>query len=101
MNTSQYRVGCELRYNVSGPSAFIFNVSVINNSFQRIVAEEFTTEPQLQLEESRSAIEEKRHHRFAAAYGPLCVRYSATIELSLEIQSAANVPETPSGRITR
>ncbi len=99
MNASQFRVGCELRYNVSGPSAFIFNVSVINNSFQRIVAEEFTTEPQLQLEESRSPIEDKRHHRFAAAYGLLCVRYLATIELSLHIQPADNVPETPPGAL--
>ena len=99
MNTSQFRVGCELNYNVSGPSAFIFNVSVINNSFQRIVAEEFSTEPQLQLEESRSPIEEKRHHRFAAAEGPLCVRYWATTELSLHIQPADNVPETPPGAL--
>jgi transglutaminase-like putative cysteine protease len=99
MNASQFRVGCELHYNVTGPSAFIFNVSVINNSFQRIVAEEFTTDPQLQLEESRSPTEEKRHHRFAAPYGPLCVRYWATIELSLYIQAADNVPETPPGAL--
>ena len=99
MNTSQFRLGCELNYKVSGPSAFIFNVSVINNSFQRIVAEEFTTEPQLQVEESRSPIEEKRHHRFAAADGPLCVRYWATIELSFHIQPADNVPETPPGAL--
>jgi transglutaminase-like putative cysteine protease len=99
MTTSQFRVGCELNYQVSGPSAFIFNVSVINNSFQRIVAEEFTTQPQLQLEESRSPIEEKRHHRFAATNGPLSVRYSATIELSFHIQPADNVPETPPGAL--
>ncbi len=99
MITSQFRVGCELNYQVSGPSAFIFNLSVINNSFQRIVAEEFTTEPQLQVEESRSPIEEKRHHRFAAADGPLLVRYGATIELSFHIQPADNVPETPPGAL--
>ncbi len=91
MNTSQFRVGGELNYNVSGPSAFIFNVSVINNSFQRIVAEKFTTEPQLQVEESRSPIEEKRHHRFAAADGPLCVRYWATIELSFPAEPEPQV----------
>ena len=95
---TQFRLGCELNYKVSGPSAFIFNVSVINNSLQRIVAEEFTTEPQLHVEESRSPIEEKRHHRFTAADGPLCVRYWATIELSFHIQ-ADNVPETPPGAL--
>ena len=31
-----FRFGCELSYTVSGPSAFIFNGSVVNNAFQRI-----------------------------------------------------------------
>jgi len=71
MTTIPFRVGCELSYTVSGPSAFIFNVSVVNNAFQRIVEEQFTTEPQLEVEESRSPIEEKRHHRFSSSAGPL------------------------------
>ena len=54
MDTYDFRVGCDLNYNVNGPSAFIFNVSVVNNSFQRILTEAFMTEPQLQIEESRS-----------------------------------------------
>ena len=33
MDTYDFRVGCDLNYNVNGPSAFIFNVSVVNNSF--------------------------------------------------------------------
>jgi len=53
----------------------------------------------LHVEESRSPIEEKRHHRFTAADGPLCLRYWATIELSLHIQPAENVPETPPGAL--
>jgi transglutaminase-like putative cysteine protease len=32
-------------YEVSGPSAFIFNVGVVTNSFQRVLSEEFMTSP--------------------------------------------------------
>ena len=99
MDTYDFRVGCDLNYNVNGPSAFIFNVSVVNNSFQRILTEAFITEPQLQIEESRSPIEEKRLHRLSAGAGPLRVRYSATVELSHYVQPAESVPETPPGAL--
>jgi hypothetical protein len=99
MDTYDFRVGCDLNYNVNGPSAFIFNVSVVNNSFQRILTEAFTTEPQLQVEESRSPIEEKRLHRLSAGAGPLRVQYSATVELSHYVQPAESVPETPPGAL--
>jgi transglutaminase-like putative cysteine protease len=99
MDTYDFRVSCDLNYNVNGPSAFIFNVSVVNNSFQRILTEAFTTEPKLQIEESRSPIEEKRLHRFSAGAGPLRVRYSATVELSHYVQPADTVPETPPGAL--
>ncbi len=99
MDTNDFRVSCDLNYSVNGPSAFIFNVSVVNNSFQRILTESFTTEPQLQIEESRSPIEEKRLHRLSASAGPLRVQYSATVELSHYVQPADSVPETPPGAL--
>jgi hypothetical protein len=99
MVTYQFRVGCGLNYKITGPSAFIFNVSVVNNSFQRILTEAFTTEPQLQIEESRSPIEEKRLHRLSASAGSLRVEYSATVELSHYVQPADGVPETPPGAL--
>ena len=100
MLSYHFRVGCDLNYNVSGPSALIFNVSVVNNSFQRILTEAFTTEPQLQIEESRSPIEEKRLHRLSAAAGSLRVRVGrATVECVTITQPADNVPETPPGAL--
>src|SRR5215210_4820035 len=99
MTTMPFRVGCELEYAVSGSSAFIFNVSVVNNAFQRVIEEQFTTEPDLQVEESRSPIEEKRHHRFSSAAGTLKVRYSATVELSHHTQPPDNVSQTPPGAL--
>ena len=94
MDRTTFRVGCDLKYEVSGPSAFIFNVGVVTNAFQRVVNEEFVTSPVYQVEESLSPLEEKRHHRFSSPAGPLRVSYQATVELMHRIQKGDNVPET-------
>lgn len=98
MNRTTFRVGCELNYQLTGPGAFIFNVGVVTNSFQRVLNEQFVTAPIYQIEESVLALEEKRHHRFSAAPGPLQVSYQATVELAHRIQKGDHVPETvPAG----
>jgi transglutaminase-like putative cysteine protease len=94
MNKTTFRVGCDLNYEVSGPSAFIFNVGVVTNSFQQVLNEQFITAPIYQVEESVSLGDEKRHHRFSSAPGPLRVSYQATVELMHRIQKGDNVPET-------
>jgi transglutaminase-like putative cysteine protease len=98
MIKTTFGVGCDLNYQVTGPSAFIFNVGVVTNSFQRVVNEQFTTTPVYQIEESLSPLEEKRHHRFSSAPGTLKVSYQATVELTHRIQKGDNVTETvPAG----
>jgi hypothetical protein len=98
VNRTTFHVGCELSYQVSGPSAFIFNIGVVTNSFQRVLDEQFVTTPIYQVEESLPSLEEKRHHRFSATPGPLRVSYQATVELSHRIQKGDHVPETvPAG----
>lgn len=99
MTSHQFRVGCELCYEVSGPSAFIFNVSVVNNRFQHVLEESFTCEPARQVEESRSPIEDKRHHRFTHESGALCVRYSALVEVRHHMRPPGQVIETPPGAL--
>ena len=98
MNGTIFRVGCDLNYEVAGPSAFIFNIGVVTNSLQRVLSEQFETAPVYQVQESLSALEEKRHHRFCSGPGPLRVSYQATVELNHHQQKGDHVPETmPSG----
>ncbi len=100
MNASaRYQVGCELAYQVTSPCAFIFNVSVADNAFQKIEAEQFTTEPQVRVEESRSPTEDKRHHRFLVSPCQLQVKYLATVALSHRVDAPENVPQTPPGEV--
>jgi hypothetical protein len=51
-NRTTFRVGCELNYQIGGPSAFIFNVGVVTNSYQRVLSEKFQTDPIYPVEES-------------------------------------------------
>lgn len=98
--SQRFTVSCELNYQINGSGTFIFNLSVVENDFQQIAHEEFVTEPGLQIEESRSAIEEKRHHRFTiTGNGPLRVRYAATVNLSHHIGSIDGVGEVPPGQL--
>ncbi len=71
-----------MNYDVADSSAFIFNVSVVANDFQKVLKESFVTHPPLRIDESRSPVEEKRHHRVRAEAGPFQVCYSAEVELS-------------------
>ena len=59
MNRTTFRVGCELNYQLTGPGAFIFNVGVVANSFQRVLDEQFATAPFYQIEESFSRSRKK------------------------------------------
>jgi transglutaminase-like putative cysteine protease len=94
MNKTTFRVGCDLNYMVSGSSAFIFNVGVVTNRFQRVLDEQFVTTPVYPVQESLAPLEEKRHHRFSAGPGPLRVSYQATVELTHQIKNGSHVAET-------
>lgn len=97
--TTRFQVGCELAYQASGTSAFIFNVSVVPGPFQTIIDEQLSTDPALPIEETRSPIEDKRNHRICAEAGPITLRYSATVDLSHQTEPPENVFETTPGRM--
>lgn len=99
MKPTQYRTGCELNYNVLSESAFIFNVSVVNNEFQKVLSESFVTTPAVPVAESKSPVEEKRLHRFQAQPGPLQLRYEAVVELSHFTQAPDQVPHMAVGEL--
>jgi transglutaminase-like putative cysteine protease len=99
MDRARFRVGCDLNYEVAGFSTFIFNVGVVNNSFQRVLNEQFMTEPSYPTQESLSPLEEKRHHSFSSAPGLLRVTYEATVELTHHIRNGQSVLESTPGAI--
>jgi transglutaminase-like putative cysteine protease len=99
MTKTVYRVSSDLAYQIGGPSTLIFNTSVVGNSFQKVLEENFSTDPGLYIEEFRSSSEEKRFHRILCEAGSLKVRYNATVELTHHIDMGQQVHESTPGAL--
>lgn len=90
----QFRVGCDLAYQVAGPSAFILNIAAASNSTQTVLGEKIESTPRGSFEECRMGPEDRRQHRFRTnASGPLRIRYSALVEIAHHVDPATEIPE--------
>lgn len=96
-DTRQFQVGCELSYQVNGPSAFIMNVSAVTTETQRVLEESITVEPTTDLRECDNSGEDKRLHRFSAEAGPLVLRYSALVETHPHLEAGQDLTENLAG----
>lgn len=92
-----FRLGCELRYDVTGPAAFIMNVSAVTNAAQRVRNESLEIYPGTTVEECPGVEAEKRQHRFRAGPGSLQVRYSAEVEIVHTIEASELLTEVATG----
>jgi len=93
--SARFRISTDLRYRISGPSAFIFNISVAGGAHQHLIEESITASSGGGIRECPSGEREKRHHRLSAEAGDLQVSYSATVQLSHEHCADTDLPEIP------
>lgn len=99
----KYKVSSELVYTINQPSTFIFNVQVVRNDFQKIIAEELhldtanatLREPQLPFDELTVDDNGNRYIRLVAPVGKLTVNYQATVELSQFLSEGKRILEVP------
>lgn len=95
MDGNRYEINCELNYEANGPAAFILNIAVPNNQFQRVVNEAFTTNPNLNVAEASTS--KKRHHRFTSDAGTVSISYRATVDLLHHVRSPEGIKEVAPG----
>ena len=74
----EFKIRCQLGYEVSTPASFLFNVAVAQNSFQRIVTEHFEVSGAEFCPEM--LIGGQRFHRFTAQRGPVEVTHEAVVD---------------------
>lgn len=91
----KYKVGSELIYTINQPSTFIFNVQVVRNDFQKIIAEELQIDPQLPFDELTVDDNGNRYIRLVAPKGKLKVNYQATVDLSQFLTNGKTISEVP------
>ncbi|MFB2935767.1 transglutaminase family protein [Aerosakkonemataceae cyanobacterium BLCC-F154] len=91
----KYKVGSDLVYTIDQPSTFIFNVQVVRNDFQKIIAEELQLDPQIDFDELTIDDNGNRYVRLVAPVGKLKVNYQATVDLSHFLIDRKTIAEVP------
>ena len=79
----EFKIRCQLGYEVSKPASFLFNIAVAQNSFQRIVTEHLEVSGADLCPEMR--IGGQRFHRLTAQAGPVEVAYEAVVDTTHEL----------------
>lgn len=91
----QFRLRCELQYDIATPTTLILNVEAQRGGRQRILGEAFTIEPQVQSEEHEVPETGNRYRRMLLQPGRYSVWYTAEIESSPTTTSVASIPQVP------
>ena len=91
---SQIGVGSELQYDVQQPTTFLFKISAGLTDNQRVVNEDLSFSPGLNVENYQVGPEGNRTQRVLVQPCQLKVRYTATVELRPEIERPAEVIES-------
>jgi len=95
------RVACELRYRVTAPTSFLFNVAVANTTHQAVRQEHFTIVPHAEYTVENVGEEGNRVVRLQAKVGDFSLQYQATVTLEPEVDDPPTImeaehPELPS-----
>lgn len=93
----KYTVGCELGYQVSGPSTLILNIEAARTERQTILGEHLAIEPRCATETYLMPESGNRYLKLRPQNGLLSIRYRAEVELAVERLDPASVGEVPPG----
>ncbi|CAD5982527.1 putative protein ML0607 [Planktothrix tepida] len=91
----KFKVGCELDYQVSANSTFIFNVNVAKTPNQNILEEYLCLEPDLNHEEYIAPVLDNRYIRINVPSGNLHLSYQAFVDVIYEETNPTTINEVP------
>ena len=90
----QIHVGCDLAYQVRTPAVFLFQIVAARNSYQLILAEDLSLDPQLNVERCQIGTAGNQLQRVVVAPGEFRISYRATVELTHQTQNSNDVGES-------
>ncbi|HEX7273169.1 MAG TPA: transglutaminase family protein [Casimicrobiaceae bacterium] len=76
-----FHIDCELEYQVTRQSVFVFNLAVSDSCGQLVLREAFNLHARGAVDEFRDAGRLNRYMRIDSCPGPLIIRYQATVEV--------------------
>ena len=89
----KFKVGCELDYDISQQSVFIFNICVVENELQQVIEDNLKIEPDCNLEKYIVPHIENSYLRLAVPEGKLAVSYQATVESNYAVNNPEKIGE--------
>lgn len=89
----KFKLGCQLDYDISSNSTFIFNIRAIENEHQRILHQSLEIEPNCQREEYLEN-RENSYFRLVVPSGKLNINYRAEVELTHYQDNISEIEET-------
>ena len=79
---SLIRVGCELQYQVTAPTSFLFHVTAANTQHQAVHHEDVRVEPAKEYDICYLGAEDNRVFRLQTMPGELTLHYQASVSLN-------------------
>ena len=93
-----FHIDCELDYDVTQQTLFVFNLGVASTQTQRIIAETISTSPDATIDQFSDEAGHNRFFRIDVAPGKFNIRYLAKVEVETpELNTFA--PETPLAKV--
>ena len=91
----KFKLGCQLDYDLSCDSTFIFNIRAIENEYQHILHQSLQIEPNCKLEEYRDRHLPNNYFRLNVPQGKLKLNYQAEVDLTHDADKIDEIVETP------
>lgn len=93
----EFRLGCELGYQVAGPATLIFNIQAAQIAQHTIVREGLSILPPMARQDHVMPESDNRYIRLRAGGGALSVRYDAVVEVKAHGDDPSTIMEVPAG----
>jgi len=92
---SDIALGCDLTYEITEPTTFLFNLSVAMTDSQKILREQLTVTPQVPMESFQIGLPKNRVQRLHLLPCEFRLQYLATMSLAPQQHSTWQLSEQP------
>ncbi len=89
----KFKLGCQLDYDISSSSTFIFNICAVENKYQQILNKSLQIKPDCKYEEYIAPNIDNSYLRLVAPEGNLKISYQATVESNHHTDNLSKIEE--------
>ncbi|MEL6578360.1 MAG: transglutaminase family protein [Cyanobacteria bacterium J06621_12] len=95
----KFKLGCNLDYDLSSDSTFVFNIRALENDYQTVLEQSLTIYPDCNREDYLEQNRQNSYFRLIVPEGKLTINYQATVDLSHHEDDVAQISQTAPAQI--